>query len=334
MPRKRRRAGVEGSSRGPASARIIRTRPRKPFAATAAPAMPNKDPRRQPSNQRRRKPGPTTIITSVPDCATAVERLSKYNRLAVDCEGVQLSRRGRLCLVQIASPESVYFFDITGAHPADPNAGKDLFEKGGLRSLLENNTIWKIMHDCRHDSDALFHQFNVKLGPVIDTQVVFSVLRKARGMPEGLPVSMRTLLKKFAGATEEELVMKNAVKGSMKGDDDFWMKRPLSDQAMQYARLDVEHLLHVSELLGKYIRSADKGGWDRVVSGSRNYVSVFRDNEDGPRKAQEQYEQLARVARRQRTAVEKEKRIKSYRHADPMRTFTFDHACVLQALVT
>lgn len=263
-----------------------------------------------------------------------MRRLSKCDRIAVDCEGVNLSRQGRLCLLQIASPDAVFFFDIIGADLQGNSLGKILFENGGLRDLLENPTVWKVMHDCRHDSDALFHQFNVNLGPVIDTQVVFSVLRKVRGMPVGLPVSMKTLLKKFTGATEEELAMKNTVKDFMKGDGDFWLRRPLSEQALQYARLDVEHLLYVAELLAKYIRGADKNGWAKVLVGSRHYVTVFRDDEHGPRKAQQQYEQMARVARRQRIAFEKDKRVESHRQVDPLRKFTFDQACVLQALAT
>lgn len=260
----------------------------------------------------------------------AVATLSKFQRVAVDCEGVQLSRTGRLCLVQIAGPDVVYFFDVVGR--GDVGWGRLLFEKGGLKGLLESEDVWKVMHDCRHDSDALFHQFGVRLAPVIDTQVVFSVLRKARGMPEGLPVSMKTLLKKFAGATEEQLEVKNAVKESMRGDGDFWLKRPLPKQALVYARLDVEHLLFLTDLLGKYIHSADQTAWARVLEGSSEYVAVFRDDEHGPRKAAEQYEQMARVARRQRRAFEKNKRVELHHRSDPMKRFAFDHVRILQSL--
>lgn len=281
---------------------------------------------------RRKRPGPTVYIDSVAACRAAVTVLSVHPRIAVDCEGVGLSRTGRLCLMQIASPDHVYIFDIIGKDLNDMAYGISLFEQGGLRELLENTSVHKVMHDCRHDSDALFHQFGVRLASIIDTQVVFTVLRKVRGLAVGLPVSLRTLLRKFAGATEEELEMKNSVKDSMNTNGDFWLQRPLSEQALQYARLDVEHLLFVTHKLGQYIVNADKKGWQQVLKESNEYITMFRDHDDGPRKAQQQYEILARVARRERAVHEQTKRVSTHRASDPMRLFAFDHHSVLHVL--
>lgn len=252
-------------------------------------------------------------------------------RVAVDCEGVQLSRSGRLCLLQVASDDCIFIFDLVGE--TEDWAGR-FFEQGGLRQLLEAQHIWKVMHDCRHDSDALFHQFGVKLGPVLDTQVVFSVLRRVKGKVPGLPVSLKTLLKKFAGATEEELHMKNSIKDTMRGDDDFWLNRPLSATSLRYARLDVEYLLSITQLLHKYIDGADNKAWQIVISESQQYLIVFREDENGPRKAQQQYEQQARVARRQRVADDHTRRIQAHQLTDPMRKFSFDMAPILNALTT
>eukprot|EP00741_Cyanophora_paradoxa_P023846 tig00021680_g23033.t1 len=73
-----------------------------------------------------RKPGGPSIsapadglfhLIDTPDVAEiALGNLRGAARLAVDCEGVDLSRRGRLCLVQVADPEDpslrVYAFDV------------------------------------------------------------------------------------------------------------------------------------------------------------------------------------------------------------------------------
>lgn len=288
--------------------------------------------RRGGNPRRRRTPPPSIYINSLAACRAAVNALRFHSRIAVDCEGVALSRTGRLCLLQMASPDNIYIIDLVSSNDSDPDYAHALFHEGGLKGLLEGENICKVMHDCRHDSDALYHQYGVKLGPVIDTQVVFSVLRRVRGMPEGLPVSLKTLLKKFAGATEEELLMKNTVKESMQGNGDFWLKRPLPQQALLYARLDVEYLLSISHLLSKYIEGADKNAWEMVLKESQGYVTVFRDDQHGPRKAQKQYEQMARVARRQRLAHERTKRVKIHQSVDPMRKFTFDHTLILQSL--
>jgi exonuclease 3'-5' domain-containing protein 1 len=40
-----------------------------------------------------------------------------------------------------------------------------------LRALLESPDVIKVTFDCRADSDALFHQFQVRLTGVLDLQV-------------------------------------------------------------------------------------------------------------------------------------------------------------------
>jgi hypothetical protein len=43
--------------------------------------------------------------------------------------------------------------------------GREVFSSSGksLKSLLESDSVKKISFDCRSDSDALFHQFQVSL---------------------------------------------------------------------------------------------------------------------------------------------------------------------------
>ena len=38
-----------------------------------------------------------------------------------------------------------------------------------LKIILEDQNILKIIHDCRMDSDALYHHFDIKLANVHDT---------------------------------------------------------------------------------------------------------------------------------------------------------------------
>jgi ribonuclease D len=93
----------------------------------------------------------------------------KNKIIAVDCEAVNLGRNGRLCLVQVATATKPYLFgtlillfcpfllltlkDIIEGGPA-------LFD-GGLRQLLEDNNIVKVMHDCRLGTfiSLLFYEY-------------------------------------------------------------------------------------------------------------------------------------------------------------------------------
>lgn len=303
------------------------------------------------------------LVRTVDECREAVEALSHHSHIALDCEGVALSRTGRLCLLQVASPDTVYIFDLIdnsattliGDTNSPNNSNSDLnpeaelrlkmeqnrakltharqlFEKGGLKELLENDKIIKVMHDCRHDSDALYHQFGIRLGPVIDTQVVFFILRRTMGMEDGLPVSLKTLLRKFSFVSEDELNVKHTVKDRMKGDNEFWLQRPLSDVALWYARLDVHHLLGLTNVLAELIQSSSDQAWADVQRESQLYLSVFRDDFDGPRKAQVEYEMRAKIARRERTAAKVSKKASLHRKNDPLVSFKLDRPRVISAL--
>lgn len=273
---------------------------------------------------RWKEPAPTVFIRDAGATHAAVNVLRKHSRIAVDCEGVLLSRTGALCLVQIASPECVFMFDIAfGKH--------DLFD-AGLRELLESSTVCKVMHDCRHDCDALLHQYSVLVAPVVDTQVAFFVLRDVRGLKVGLPVSLKTLLKKFVRVREEDIVVKEDVKASMKENSKFWLKRPLSVDALRYARFDVMYLLHVAKILQMYITDIEPKGWNRVLRESKAYSALFRDDDDGPRKAEIQWARMVTEANADMADRDRSKMTAKLRETDPMRHFKFSSGDVLNTL--
>lgn len=86
--------------------------------------------------------------------------------ISVDCEGINLGVKGELTLIEIGTTSGeAFIFDVL----ACPNILTD----GGLKSLLENEKVIKVIHDCRNDSVNLFNQFNVLLRNVFDTQVGF-----------------------------------------------------------------------------------------------------------------------------------------------------------------
>ena len=58
-----------------------------------------------------------------------------------------------------------YIFDLLALGPS-------IFEgRNSLREILESHMITKITFDCRTDSDALFHQYDVTLVNCLDLQV-------------------------------------------------------------------------------------------------------------------------------------------------------------------
>ena len=64
--------------------------------------------------------GDEPLILTPQHCELAVQEIMRDKKrnqiIAVDCEGVNLGRNGRLCLVQIATPSKPYLF---GMIPSD-----------------------------------------------------------------------------------------------------------------------------------------------------------------------------------------------------------------------
>src|SRR5262249_45983467 len=86
-------------------------------------------------------------------CVRACAALLHCDRLAVDCEGVNLSRDGELTLVQIGTPAGdVYLFDVLKLR-SSPDSCHVMIAT--LQSLMADSKILKILHDCRRDAEAL-----------------------------------------------------------------------------------------------------------------------------------------------------------------------------------
>jgi exonuclease 3'-5' domain-containing protein 1 len=157
--------------------------------------------------------------------------------IAVDCEGVAMSRIGRVTLVQIAVPnERVYLFDVQAL------GSEACFERGGgggggeekdennatnrsvtLKSVLEDASITKLMFDCRVDSDALYHQHGIALNGVFDIQLADVAARRAASQSvallSGVPKCAARHLGKGAAAEANALAAFDGVVDAAAGPD-------------------------------------------------------------------------------------------------------------------
>ena len=67
-----------------------------------------------------------------------------------------------IVVLQVLAGSTCYMFDML-------HQDVDILRE--LKSLLQNPSVVKVMHDCRQDSEALFYQKQIKLENVFDTQV-------------------------------------------------------------------------------------------------------------------------------------------------------------------
>ena len=157
------------------------------------------------------------------ELSRSMQVLRSSSVLALDCEGVDLGRLGKTCLVQVSTRSRCFLFDVHEASATD-----DIVVE--LRSILENEAIVKVIHDCRQDADALFHHFHIRLVNVHDTQCWDKVLNYQRR-------NLNSTLMAF-GLTPH-VIRDRSVYATKPA---FWADRPLTPMMIEWATGDVECL--------------------------------------------------------------------------------------------
>jgi len=262
-------------------------------AVPAAVSEPNpkkpKKPKKPPQQQQQPETAPDlaadarilgefALVETADQCAQALERIrSSGSVVFVDCEGVNLGRNGRLCLVQVCTlRREAFLFDVVD--PAVLAATMD----AGLRALLESQSVLKVFHDCRSDSDALWHCAHVRLQHVFDTQIAHAVLTRQQTGKAGhcapIPASFSAVVARYGKGTTHE--SKSAMHATMVADREFWARRPLSQEALLYASTDVLLLPTVHKSLVSMLAAQDK---KFVAKFSEMYAAQVRDSADGKR---------------------------------------------------
>lgn len=93
----------------------------------------------------------------------AIETLNQYSYVALSTDGAQMGRKCKMPFLVLSTPQQIFIFDIQVMqfHAFD----------AGLKKLLEDNSIKKIVHGCRKLADCLYHKHNVEIKSIFDTQV-------------------------------------------------------------------------------------------------------------------------------------------------------------------
>ena len=225
----------------------------------------------------------------------AISELHKYkqgnnNLLAVDCEGVSLSRKGELTILSIATREKVYIFDML-------KVGKAIFS-GGLKEILEDSTQQKLTFDCRQDSDALWHQFNVKLAGVLDIQLLEVMYRRESPTSESLKLpkpssksgrrsNLTDQIEKIIGyqrclelyLEDDKLVeVKNSGRTLLKSNQLAWKNRPLSTTFIEYCVVDTMGMFKLYDKMKGILSNNMEEA--RLKIASEKYAEFYRGKEE------------------------------------------------------
>jgi len=216
-------------------------------------------------------PIPVHIVTHPAQLPLAFLQPNPNQPLVIgfDCEGVDLSRYGRLCIMQLAFDDAVYLVDaVAGGHA--------LIQACKLG--LESPYITKVCHDCKRDSEALYFQYSIKLNNVFDTQIAYTLLEEQNGkkwVPDEY-ISFVDLLadERYCGVDYDE---KEEVRVLLRKDPQFWAHRPWTVMMKRAAADDVRFLLRIYERMVKSLSELSK--W-RLSVRSSLYCHCFCSGDD------------------------------------------------------
>ena len=131
-----------------------------------------------------------------------------------------------------------------------------------LLEILSNDDIVKIIHAARQDIEAIFYRFHISIRNVFDTQIGFKIIKHEN------EVGYSKLVEEMCGKSiikEKELQKSN------------WLKRPLSEEQIMYAKQDVLYLHEVYyKMMDFFLDNADKYNEFKnecaYLEDKRNYV--------------------------------------------------------------
>ena len=152
--------------------------------------------------------------------------------VAIDMEGANLGRMGVVSVVQVATEShQIFVFDVLHVPKEHPMWGL-------LRSLLEDASIVKVIHDSRMDTDSLFFMFDIQMKNIHDTSCYNNVLT---GSDDSIGLS---------NLLEQEHIAHNLLRNTniYAKTPHFWLKRPFTAHMIQRASGDVAHLIALRAL--------------------------------------------------------------------------------------
>lgn len=170
------------------------------------------------------------------------EEIMEEKVVGVDLKGVDLGLRGRITYLAIAWPGNIACLDIKMLDGIP----------SWTKAILETQSITKVMHDCRGDTENLYSQYGIKLEGVFDTTVANLVdrrlSRKSSARFDNLVEIVRMQTKPHKQLPTymfgSEVVNVGRFKSRMssiwksKGRESVWGRSPLSKFERKYATLN------------------------------------------------------------------------------------------------
>jgi ribonuclease D len=173
---------------------------------------------KSPPNYDRISAQPVWVDTTV-KLTKLIQSLATESVIAVDTESDSLySYFEKVCLIQFSTPDIDYLVDPLNV------------DVSNLAPLFANPSITKVFHAAEYDILSLKRDYNFDFANLFDTMIAARTL----GWPR---YGLGTILAERFGVKLDKRFQRYN-----------WGKRPLSQQALDYARLDTHYLLPLRQL--------------------------------------------------------------------------------------
>lgn len=175
------------------------------------------------------------FITTTDQLIAFCEQFANQQMMALDTEFVrQQTFWPQACLIQVAGEKEVAVIDILS-----PELNPD-----PLIELLWDNKKIKIFHSARQDLEVFWRLWKRIPSPIADTQIM------AMACGFGESISYENLVQKIMGVSLDKSVRVSN-----------WLKRPLSEEQIEYASNDVVYLLPIYNHLQSLLLQFQRQDW-------------------------------------------------------------------------
>jgi ribonuclease D len=154
-------------------------------------------------------------------------------RVGLDSEFLrERTYRARLCLVQIATPQTAYLIDPLEVDPSP------------VAELIADPSIEVVVHAGKQDFEIIYEAFGSVPAAVYDVQLAAGFAGYGASLPYGRLV--------------EATLGRTLPKGETYSD---WCRRPLTRPQLDYAAADVRYLVEIADLLKARIEELARSDW-------------------------------------------------------------------------
>lgn len=174
------------------------------------------------------------LLTSEAQLRDAERTWAKADVLGIDTEFVrERTYRAELGLVQISDGETAWLYDPQAFDDAAP-----------LTRLLEDGSCLKVLHSGSEDLEVLLHSVSALPDPLVDTQIACAML--------GEPLQLA-----YHGAVKwlfDVEIEKDQTRSN-------WCRRPLTNNQLRYAAMDVVLLPEMCSVLRGRLQTKGRWSW-------------------------------------------------------------------------